>query len=146
VPDADPEMTASNVVASVTGCAGQRCMAASVLLAVGDVDPILDLVRDKMAALVAGRDIGAIISERAYERITGYLDRVEARGARLVLDGRGAVAPDAPKGGRYLGACLIDNAAPDHEASCDEIFGPTLTVIRCRTLDEALAIENANPY
>jgi malonate-semialdehyde dehydrogenase (acetylating) / methylmalonate-semialdehyde dehydrogenase len=146
VPDADPEMTASDVVASVAGCAGQRCMAASVLLAVGDVDPILDRIREKMASLVAGRDIGAIISDEAYERITGYLERAAGDGATLALDGRGAVADDAPAGGRYLGGSIIDHATPDHEASCDEIFGPTLTVIRCKTLDEALDIENANPY
>jgi malonate-semialdehyde dehydrogenase (acetylating)/methylmalonate-semialdehyde dehydrogenase len=146
VPDADPEMTASNVVSSVTGCAGQRCMAASVLLAVGDVEHILDRIREKMATLRAGRDLGAIINESAYERITGYLDRAEANGARLTLDGRHAVAEDAPAGGKYLGASIIDHASPDHEASCDEIFGPTLTIIRCASLDEAIAIENANPY
>lgn len=146
VPDADPEMTATNVVASVVGCAGQRCMAASVLLAVGDVDPILDLIRIKMGALKAGVDIGAIISERAYDRITGYLDRAAENGASLILDGREAVSKDAPAGGKYLGGCIIDHATPDHEASCNEIFGPTLTIIRCKTLEDAIAIENANPY
>jgi malonate-semialdehyde dehydrogenase (acetylating)/methylmalonate-semialdehyde dehydrogenase len=99
-----------------------------------------------MGSLLAGRDIGAIISEAAYQRITGYLDRVEENGAKLILDGRNAVADDAPEGGRFLGGCIIDHAQPDHEASCDEIFGPTLTIIRCDTLDEAIDIENANPY
>jgi malonate-semialdehyde dehydrogenase (acetylating) / methylmalonate-semialdehyde dehydrogenase len=146
VPDADPEMTAANVTASVTGCAGQRCMAASVLVAVGDCDPIIERIRAHMQELVGGRDIGAIISEAAYDRITGYLERVEAGGAQLLLDGRQAVAADAPKGGRYLGASIIDHAQPDHEASCDEIFGPTLTIIRCDTIEEALAIENGSPY
>ena len=146
VPDADPEMTAANVVASVTGCAGQRCMAASVLLAVGESDPILERIREKMAAMQGGRDLGAIISEQAFDRITGYLARAEDQGATLVLDGREAVAEDATAGGRFLGPSIIDHATPDHEASCDEIFGPTLTIIRCETLDEALAIENANPY
>ncbi len=146
MPDADPEMTAANVVTSVTGCAGQRCMAASVLIAVGEADPILNRIREKMASLSAGRDIGAIISDGAYERIVGYLDRAEGNGAVLALDGRHAVAEDAPSGGRYLGASIIDHASPDHEASCDEIFGPTLTIIRCDTLDEAIDIENSNPY
>lgn len=146
VPDADPEMTATNVVASVTGCAGQRCMAASVLLAVGNADPILDRIREKMASMQGGRELGAIISEQAYDRITGYIDRAEANGATLALDGREAVADDAPSGGRFLGPSIIDHATPDHEASCDEIFGPTLTIIRCDTLEEALSIENANPY
>lgn len=146
VPDADVEMTASNVVASVTGCAGQRCMAASVLVTVGDCDHIVDRIREKMAALRAGKDIGAIISEPAYDRITGYLERAEAGGAKLTLDGRGAVADDVPPGGKYLGASIIDHAKPDHEASCDEIFGPTLTIIRCDSLEEAIRIENQNPY
>ncbi len=146
VPDADPEMTATNVVASVTGCAGQRCMAASVLLAVGDVDHILTLIKQKMEALVIGRDMGAIISEAAYERITGYLERTEAGGAVLELDGREASLEEAHPGGHYLGASIIDHASPEHEASCEEIFGPTLTIIRCDTLEDALAIENANPY
>ena len=138
-------MTAANVVASVTGCAGQRCMAASVLLAVGDVDPIVDRIVDKMSKLRAGRDLGAIISQGAYERITGYVERSKD-GAELRLDGRELVAEDVPRGGRYLGPCVVDHATPDHEASCDEIFGPTLTIIRCKNLDEAIAIENANPY
>lgn len=146
VPDADPEMTASNVTASVTGCAGQRCMAASVLVAVGDCQHIIDRIKEHMARLEGGRDIGAIISERAYDRITGYLDRAESGGAELILDGRLSVSANAAEGGRYLGASIIDHASPDHEASCQEIFGPTLTIIRCNTLDEAIAIENANPY
>lgn len=146
MPDADPDMTSSNVVASVTGCAGQRCMAASVLLAVGDVDPILEKIREKMASMRAGRDIGPIISKQAYQRIVGYLDRAEPGGARLVLDGRQLVADGVPEGGQYLGPSIIDHATPDHEASCDEIFGPTLTVIRCKDLEEAIRVENENPY
>ncbi len=146
VPDANPEMTANNVVASVTGCAGQRCMAASVLIAVGEVDHIVALIRDKMAALKGGREIGALISKAAFDRISGYIDRAESGGATLLLDGRNAVSEDAPEGGYYLGASIIDDATPDHEASCEEIFGPTLTIIRCDTFEEALQIENANPY
>ncbi|MFT4603651.1 MAG: malonate-semialdehyde dehydrogenase (acetylating)/methylmalonate-semialdehyde dehydrogenase [Rhodothermales bacterium] len=146
VPDADPDMTAANVTASVTGCAGQRCMAASVLVAVGDCQHIIDRIKEEMGAMEGGRDIGAIISEVAFDRITGYLERAESGGAQLILDGRNRVSHDAPTRGRYLGASIIDHAQPDHEASCTEIFGPTLTIIRCNTLDEAIAIENANPY
>ncbi len=146
VPDADTEMTAGNVVASVTGCAGQRCMAASVLLAVGEVDHIVERIREKMAAVVAGGDMGPMISRAAWERVSGYIDRAEAGGAKLLLDGRGQVAPEAPAGGYWLGPSIIDHAGPGHESARDEIFGPVLTVIRCDTLDEALAIENANPY
>jgi len=146
VPDANPEMTATNVVASVTGCAGQRCMAASVLLAVGDVDPIVDDIIARFKAMRAGADFGPVISPAALERISGYCERAETGGAKLVVDGRQLVADDVPAGGHYIGPCVIDHATPEHEASCDEIFGPTLTIIRCQTLDEALAIENANAY
>jgi malonate-semialdehyde dehydrogenase (acetylating) / methylmalonate-semialdehyde dehydrogenase len=146
VPDADPEMTATNVVASVTGCAGQRCMAASALLAVGDVDHIIERIKQRMAQVVAGQEMGAVISEKARERIAGYVERAEAGGAKVTLDGRANIAAEAPEGGYYIGPSIIDHATPDHEAACDEIFGPTLTIIRCKTLEEALAIENANPY
>jgi len=144
VPAADPEMTAANVVASVTGCTGQRCMAASVLLAVGDVDPIVELIHKKMAGIVAGRDMGPMISGQARERVWGYIDR--AGKANVSLDERGNVSADAPEGGYFIGPSIVDGVDPGHEAACEEIFGPVLTIIRCKTLDEALSIENANRY
>jgi malonate-semialdehyde dehydrogenase (acetylating)/methylmalonate-semialdehyde dehydrogenase len=144
VPDADPEMTATNVVASVTGCAGQRCMAAAVLVAVGEVDHIIDLIRDKMAAIVAGGDMGPMISEEGRRRVSGYIDR--AGEDNLLLDARGNVAEDAPDGGYFIGPSIVDGVDVAHEAAYDEIFGPVLTILRCNTLDEALAIENNNPY
>lgn len=142
-PDADPEMAANNIVASVTGCAGQRCMAASVLLAVGEVDGILSLIKEKMQSIVPGEDIGPVINEAALSRIEGYLERSEQGSAKLLLDGRKA---QKPAEGFFIGASLIDHASPEHESSCDEIFGPVLTVIRCKSLEEAIAIENQNPY
>ena len=146
MPDADPEMTAANVIASSMDCAGQRCMAASVMLAVGDVDHIIGLIREQMSTIQAGDQMGAIISPAAKQRIEGYLDRVVANGAELLLDGRNQVAADANPEGNYLGPSIIDQATPGHEAACDEIFGPTLTIIRCKDLEEALAIENGNVY
>lgn len=145
VPDADPEMTAANVAASVTGCAGQRCMAASVLLAVGNVEQIIHKIRDKMAAIVPGRDMGPVISKQALDRIKGYLDRAATDGAKLLLDGRKAQSQGSA-GGNFIGASIIEASRPSHESACDEIFGPVLTILRCNTLEEALRIENANPY
>ncbi len=144
VPDADPNMTAANVVSSVTGCAGQRCMAAAVLLAVGEVDHIVDRVRASMAEIVAGRDMGPMISEQARQRVSGYIDR--AGEGRVLLDARDNVAKEVPAGGYFIGPAIIDGVDPTHEAACDEIFGPVLTIIRCETLEEALEIENASPY
>jgi malonate-semialdehyde dehydrogenase (acetylating)/methylmalonate-semialdehyde dehydrogenase len=146
MPDADPDMTAANVVASATGCAGQRCMAASVMIAVGDVEPVVDRIRRAFETMKAGRDIGAIISATSRDRIAAYVDKARAEGATVLVDGRKGIAPEAPSGGYYIGPTLFDHCRPEHCVSCDEIFGPTLTIIRVKTLDEAIAIENANPY
>lgn len=141
VPDADPALTAPNVVASFTGCAGQRCMAASVLLAVGDSDAIVAEVVRLASRLELGRDLGPVISAAALTRITSYVDDAERRGARVVLDGRGRPGP-----GYWFGPTILDHCTTDMPASCEEIFGPVLSIIRVATVDEALRIENANPH
>lgn len=143
VPDADPELTAENVVASFVGCAGQRCMAASVLLAVGNVDHILERVRAKAATIVAGRDLGPITSETSLQRIRGYIGDAEKRGARIVLDGRGAEGVD---GGFWVGPTIIDHCTMEMPAAKEEIFGPVLAVVRVDNLEQAIEIENASPY
>jgi malonate-semialdehyde dehydrogenase (acetylating)/methylmalonate-semialdehyde dehydrogenase len=145
VPDADPEITARNVVSSAMGCAGQRCMAASVMVAVGDVDPIVKSIVDHAKAIRTGTDMGAIINPAARERITSYIDRAEKRGAKLLLDGRG-VKVSGKEGGNYVGPTIIDDVKVGDECACDEIFGPVLTVLRVKTLSEALEIVNATPY
>ena len=145
VPDADPGITSANVVSSATGCAGQRCMAASVLIAVGDCDHILDEIETQMRNITVGQDMGAIISDAAKQRIEGYIDRAEADGARIRVDGRSAKVADKPRG-FYVGPTMIEGVASDHECACDEIFGPVLTVLRADSLDAAIEIENANPY
>lgn len=143
VPDADLELTAENVVASFTGCAGQRCMAASVLVAVGDVDPILDAVVARAANLRVGIDVGPVISGVAAARMDRYVADAEQRGAKVRVDGRGKRGDD---GGTWFGPTVLDGVTPDMPAGCDEIFGPVLSIVRVGTLDEAIAIENANPY
>ncbi len=119
-------------------------MAAAVLLAVGDVDDIIERISDKMKTVVAGENMGPMISESARQRVAGFLDRVGPD--HLLLDRRDSIAGDAPTGGHWIGPAIIDGVAADHESACDEIFGPVLTIIRCKTLDEALTIENNNPY
>lgn len=143
VPDADVELTTENVVASFTGCAGQRCMAASVLLAVGKVDHILDRVKDRAAKIVPGKDLGPVITDAAQKRITGFIDDAEKRGAKVVLDGRNAKAVD---GGYWVGPTIIDHCTLDMPAAKEEIFGPVLSVVRVESIEKALDIENANPY
>ncbi len=143
VPDADLELTAENVVASFTGCAGQRCMAASVLIAVGDVEHILKAVRERAARIAPGKDLGPVTTQAARQRITGYIDGAEKMGAKVVLDGRSA---NPVPGGFWVGPTIIDGCTPEMPAAREEIFGPVLSVVRVPNLDAAIALENASPY
>lgn len=145
-PDADPELTVRGVVDSFTGCAGQRCMAASLLIAVGDVDHLVQAIIAKAKSLNCGGGLGAIIDQAARERIVSIIERAAAAGAKLVLDGRQAPPPVGYEGGYWLAPTIIDHARPDMECATVEIFGPVLTIIRVKTLAEAMAIEHANPY
>jgi malonate-semialdehyde dehydrogenase (acetylating)/methylmalonate-semialdehyde dehydrogenase len=145
MPDADPEITASNVVASAYGCAGQRCMAASVLILVGKSDHILEKIVHEASTIKAGINLGAVISKTAKERIENYITRAEKSGANILVDGRNAFVK-GKENGTYVNPSIIEGIGADHECACDEIFGPVLSVLRVNTLEEALAIENANPY
>jgi malonate-semialdehyde dehydrogenase (acetylating)/methylmalonate-semialdehyde dehydrogenase len=119
-------------------------MAASALVAVGDSQHLIDAIVAKAKAIELGKDMGAIIDPEAVARINRYIDEAEAMGAKVIVDGRGARVEGAD--GCWVGPTVIDGITPDMPAGCDEIFGPVLSVFRVDTLDEALAIENANPY
>lgn len=142
MPDADPKVTARNVVASAMGCAGQRCMAASVLLAVGDCEEVLKQIVEVASAAKTGHDMGAVISPVARQRIEGYIERAAHNGAKVLLDGR----RQGPQDGNYVGPTVIDGLKRGDESVADEIFGPVLSVLHVNTLDEALEIENSNPF
>lgn len=144
VPDADVELTATTIVASAYGCGGQRCMAASVMVAVGDVQPIIDRVAEITRGLACGNDMGAIINPGSFARITGFIDDAEGRGANVLVDGRGAAVDGQP--GHWIGPTILDGVTPDMPAGHEEIFGPVLSILHVDTLDQAIAIENANPY
>ncbi len=143
VPDADIEVTAQNVMASFTGCAGQRCMAASVMVAVGDVQHIIDEVARQSRELIAGEGMGPVTNHASIGRITGYIDAAEKQGAKVLVDGRGVNPID---GGYWVGPTLLDNVTRDMPAGREEIFGPVLSIIHVDTLEEAIALENSNPY
>ncbi len=145
LPDANPAMTASNVTASMSGCAGQRCMAASAMLAVGNVDPIIASICDEARKVVPGKNLGAVISKAAKDRIEDYISQAERAGAKILVDGRGAVV-DGKEGGTYVGPTVIDYVTPEMSVATEEIFGPVISIMRTETVDEALKIENANPY
>jgi len=146
-PDADPTMTAQAVLDSFTGCAGQRCMAASVMVAVGDVQHIIDEVARKARALQLGTQMGAIIERKAVERLHSAIGRAEKDGAKLLVDGRGRRPDDAEyTDGNWLGPTILDGVKPEQEAAQRELFGPVLTIVRVPTLSAAIAVENASPY
>lgn len=143
--DAIPQMTASNIAASMTGCAGQRCMAASAMVAIGQVDHIIEKVCDEARKIIPGENLGAVISKEAKERIEKYITEAERQGAKILVDGRNATAVGKEKG-TYVGPTVIDFVTPDMAVAKEEIFGPVISIIRVKTVDEALSIENASPY
>lgn len=145
LPDAIPEMTAQNVAASMSGCAGQRCMAASAMLAVGPVDHIVNKICDEARKIVPGENLGAVINGEAKQRIEKYITEAEQQGAKILVDGRNARVP-GKENGTYVGPTVIDYVRPEMSVAREEIFGPVISIMRTNTVDEALAIENSNPY
>lgn len=145
LPDAKPEMTAQNVAASMSGCAGQRCMAASAMVAVGQVDHIIDKICDEARKIVPGKNLGAVINKESKERIERFITEAEKLGAKVLVDGRNPKV-EGKENGTYVGPTVIDYVKPDMAIAKEEIFGPVISIMRTETLDEALTIENSNPY
>ncbi len=145
MPDAIPLMTAQNVSASMSGCAGQRCMAASAMVAVGEVDHIIQKIVEEARKIIPGENLGAVINRESKERIEKYITDAEQQGATVLLDGRGAKVK-GKENGTYVGPTVIDHVLPGMDIAKEEVFGPVISIMRTRTVDEALAIENANPY
>lgn len=145
-PDADPKVAVDGIVSSFTGCAGQRCMAGSVLVAVGDSERLVDHVVDAASKIVLGRDMGALIDRAAHVRLTQAIAKAEQEGATVRLDGRTMDAPKGYEHGAWLGPTILDNVRPSMECSCKELFGPVLSIVRVKNLDEAMALERASAY
>jgi len=146
LPDANLELSGAGISDSFTGCAGQRCMAASVLLAVGDVDKHIEKILARAGSLVLGRDMGAIISKSQVEFLKEAITRAEKAGAKVLLDGRKAKAPAGYEDGNWIGPTILDHVEPGSEAATVELFGPVLSVIRCKDISQAMAIENSVEY
>eukprot|EP01083_Nonionella_stella_P081857 225722_1 len=148
LPDCDREMTAQDIVNSYSGCTGQRCMAASVLLVVGDgMDDLLELIVDKSKALMPGtapRQLGPVIDEASLKRIGRYVSEAEKGGAKILLDGR--IWTEKFTDGYFFGPTVILHSNPNDPALKDEIFGPVLSVLRVPSREAALAHERADPH
>ncbi|MBC7693501.1 MAG: CoA-acylating methylmalonate-semialdehyde dehydrogenase [Methylotenera sp.] len=146
MPDADVEMASRGITDSFTGCAGQRCMAASTLIAVGDTQHILDRIVTHAKSFQLSRDMGALISQDSRDRLHASIAQAEVEGAEVILDGRKVAAPAGQENGHWLAPTILDHVKPGTHAATDELFGPVLSVIRCKTLSEALEIENSSPF
>ncbi|MGZ8797287.1 MAG: CoA-acylating methylmalonate-semialdehyde dehydrogenase [Thermoanaerobaculia bacterium] len=145
MPDAEPEMTSSNVVASMSGCAGQRCMAASVMMAVGKSDHIIERMVALVRGMVPGKNIGPVISREAKQRIERYITEAEEQGAKVLVDGRGH-SVKGRENGYFVGPTLIDYVRPEMRIAQEEVFGPVMTIIRAKDVDEAIDVQRRSKY
>ena len=150
LPDADLDLAADAAVSAAYGSAGERCMAVSVVVAVGDVaDPLVDAIRLRLDKLVVGpgtdpaSEMGPLITAEHRDRVAGYVERGRDAGAEVVVDG--STSP-VTGDGFFLGPSLLDRVTPEMDVYRDEIFGPVLGVVRAESYDEALTLVNANPY
>ena len=145
MPDAHVDMTASNVAASMSGCAGQRCMAASAMVGVGPIDHIVSKICEEAKKIIPGKNLGSVITKEAKEKIERYITEAEKAGAKILVDGRNARV-EGKEHGFYVGPTVIDHVTPDMAIAKEEVFGPVLAIIRSKSIDEAIEIENSSNY
>ncbi len=152
LPDADMELAADAAVGAGYGSAGERCMAISVIVAVGDAgERLVPALRERIARLKTGpgsdpgSEMGPLITGAHRDKVKGYVDAGVGEGAKLVMDGRG-LRVAGHEDGFFLGPCLFDGVRPEMSIYQDEIFGPVLGVVRVATYDEAMAMVHAHPY
>ena len=150
MPDADMDQTVDALVGAGYGAAGERCMAVSVVVAVGNVaDPLVDAIATRIPKLIVGdgarkdTDMGPLITAEHRDKVAGYVAAGEEAGANVVIDGRSSPVPSI---GFFLGATLLDDVRTDMSVYRDEIFGPVLSVLRVASFDEAIAVINANQF
>jgi malonate-semialdehyde dehydrogenase (acetylating)/methylmalonate-semialdehyde dehydrogenase len=152
LPDADLDLAADSAINAGFGSAGQRCMAVSVLVAVGDcADALRQRIVDRMGALTTGAgddpasEMGPLVTADARDRVSSYVDQGVEAGAELVVDGRGLTVQGCG-GGFFVGPTLFDQVKPGMSIYDDEIFGPVLSIVRVETYDEALQLVNDSPF
>ncbi len=152
LPDADMELAADAAVSAGFGSAGERCMAISVVVTVGDAaDQLLPRVQERIAKLKVGpgsdpdSEMGPLVTAAHKDRVVGFIDQGIEEGATAVTDGRG-LAPEGFENGFYVAPTLFDNVTPDMEIYRNEIFGPVLSTVRTDSFREAIDLINASPY
>ena len=150
MPDADLDAAADAAVSAAYGSAGERCMAVSVLVAVGEVaDPLVDKIAERMGKLVIGggfderSEMGPLITREARDRVASYVAGAADEGARVVVDGR---EKHFDESGFFIGTSLVDDVKPGMKVYDEEIFGPVLSVVRVETFEDAVELINANQF
>ncbi|HUJ22352.1 MAG TPA: CoA-acylating methylmalonate-semialdehyde dehydrogenase [Bryobacteraceae bacterium] len=150
MPDANLEKSVEAIMGSAFGAAGERCLAGSVLVAVGSVAaPLLDLLLEKCRQMRVGdgaeahTEMGPLVTAAHRQRVENYIEKGVAEGAKPLCDGRNAASKD---GGYFLGPTIFDNVTPEMTIAREEIFGPVLSVMRVKDLDEAIALVNHSPF
>jgi malonate-semialdehyde dehydrogenase (acetylating)/methylmalonate-semialdehyde dehydrogenase len=153
LPDADIGMAADAAVSAAYGSAGERCMAISVVVAVGDVaDPLVEAIEERLPKIKVGPgsqegvEMGPLITREHRDRVAGFLDAGRDAGATLRVDGREHVLYSKDDGGFFLGVSLLDHVTPEMECYRNEIFGPVLEIVRVPTYTDAVDLINDNPY
>lgn len=146
LPDASVDISGIGISDSFTGCAGQRCMAASVLLAVGEVDSHIEKIKERAQSLELGSSMGAIITKEQVSFLKTAIDEAVSSGAKVILDGRQSTAPKGLEGGHWIGPTILDNVTPGSMAAIKELFGPILSIVRCKDISEAMTIQNSSDY
>ena len=152
MPDADIDFAADHLAAAAFGSAGERCMAISAAVAVGDAaDRVVAAVNERASAVKVGdgrdpsSEMGPVVSKAAQERITGLIATGAEQGASITVDGR-TLKVEGRENGFFVGPTVIDNVTTDMDVYQEEIFGPVISVVRVETVEEAIALINANPY
>ena len=152
LPDADMDLAADAAVSAGYGSAGERCMAISVVVTVGDAaDRLIPRITERIGQLRVGpgahdrSEMGPLVTEQHLARVAGYVEKGISEGARLVADGRD-LSVDGYEDGFFLGPCLFDRVSPEMAIYRDEIFGPVLSVVRTESYAEAIDLINVNPY
>jgi malonate-semialdehyde dehydrogenase (acetylating)/methylmalonate-semialdehyde dehydrogenase len=151
MPDCAVEPTLDAVIGSTFGCAGERCMASSVLMLVGEAAGLLETIVQRAAAVKMGNpldpatEMGPLITKAHKEKVESYVQMAIDDGAKVLLDGRGATVP-GHEGGFYMGTTIVDGVTPDMRVAREEIFGPVLCVMRADTLAEAIDMANTSPF
>ncbi|GCD37540.1 methylmalonate-semialdehyde dehydrogenase [Streptomyces chrestomyceticus JCM 4735] len=152
LPDADLDLAADSAINAAYGSAGERCMAVSVVVAVGETaDPLIEKIKERAAALTIGpgddpaSEMGPLITKAHRDKVASYVSGAAAQGAAVVVDGTDFTVP-GHENGHWIGVSLLDHVTPEMDAYCDEIFGPVLSVVRVDTYDAAISLMNSSPW